>query len=196
MHRVCLLGLGLLAGCVEPERTVPVVIARSSSHQLDIAGKSDEELARELYEIAKGQMHRTEFQAAIDNLEKAYWLDPSSQEIRDLHREVSRILDRRPPDWGTRPWAAESKLEFQAEQTWIEIEMHLLKADLLFHDSRFEEAAVEFETAHCKLKWCDLDKDIEQRMDRLDEARFMQEQCLQKAAEQRALEFDRNSPFK
>lgn len=125
--------------------------------RLGVQRQEDEFIAEKLYETARTKMHANEFQAALDDLENARRLNPSSTKIRDLYNEVSRIMNRRPGEWGATLEWAQTQLSVKIAQTRIEVENHFQLGERLMSDSRYEEAEREYNAVIQKLKWVPYD---------------------------------------
>lgn len=133
--------------------------------RLAIQRQEDEFIAEKMYETARTKMHANEFQAALDELEKARKLNPSSGKIRDLYNEVSRIMNRRPGEWGaTLDWAS-TQLSVKIAQTRIEVENHFQQGERFMADSHYEDAEREYNAVIQKLKWVPYDIGMNDQLD-------------------------------
>ncbi|MEK7467439.1 MAG: hypothetical protein AAB074_08500 [Planctomycetota bacterium] len=133
--------------------------------RLGIQRQEDEFIAEKLFETARTKMHANEFQAALDDLEQAHRLNPSSVKIRDLYNEVSRIMNRRPGEWGaTLEWAS-TQLSVKIAQTRIEVENHFEQGNRFMADNQFEAAEREYNAVIQKLKWVPYDIGMNDQLD-------------------------------
>lgn len=148
--------------------------------KLDIQRQEDEFVAKKLYETAKTKMQASEFQAALDDLEKAHKLDPGNTQVRDLYNEVSRIMNRRPAEWSELMKWTGDQLVVKIAQTRIEVENHFQAGERFMAAERFEEAENEFNAVIQKLKWVPYDigmnDQLEQAKQRAKDARERQKE--------------------
>lgn len=173
MTLVVAVGLG---GCVgnQCSRSEPTT-AREARSREEAKREEDAAIAQNLYEAAKRQMHRTEFHAAWENLERARRLDPGSKEIRDLHNEVSRILNRRPAEWNDGARGRADSPVVRNDQTRIEVENHFHSGEEQMKEGKLAEAVREFEAVIMKLRWVPYDSEMN---DLLERARELRSECL------------------
>ncbi|KAF0245465.1 MAG: hypothetical protein FD180_1584 [Planctomycetota bacterium] len=133
--------------------------------RLGIQRQEDEFIAEKLYETARTKMHANEFQAALDDLEQAARLNPSSVKIRDLKNEVSRIMNRRPGEWGDTLRWAQDQLSIKIAQTRIEVENHFEQGNRFMAGTEYEAAEREYNAVIQKLKWVPYDIGMNDQLD-------------------------------
>lgn len=134
----------------------PLAVLLQVAQRISERRLEDQTNARKLYESAIAHLHKAEFQAALNDLEKARRLDPASNEIRELYNEVCRSLTSRPEEWGSFP-PITYELGARIEQTRIEVEDHLQEGKRHMSADEFKEAEGEFDAIVQKLKWIPYD---------------------------------------
>ncbi|MBI2922529.1 MAG: hypothetical protein HYY18_15870 [Planctomycetes bacterium] len=123
----------------------------------EIKRQEDEFIAQKLLETAKIKIQRSEFQAAMADLEEARRLNPGSKDIRSTYNEVARILNRRPAEWSDiSDWAA-NELSVKIQQTRVEVENHFNAGERAMATQAYADAEREFEAVVQKLRWVPYD---------------------------------------
>jgi type II secretory pathway component GspD/PulD (secretin) len=135
---------------------------------LTVQEQEDAFISEKLYETAREKMQRSEFEAALADLEEARKRNPSSIKIRDLYNEVGRILNRKPQVYDAVSKWAENELTVKIQQTRIEVENHFQEGERQMAARDFGGAEREFQAVVQKLQWVPYDIGM---ADRLEEAK-------------------------
>lgn len=150
--------LALLASCASMHCTRVLTFAEDHDAPRPFARDFVEERpslvsARTFQETAAIHIQKSEFNEALEELEKARRLAPGDRAIRATYIEVSRILNRRPAEWSYISYEY-TEQEFRIQRAQVVFEKLEREADQLMDQHDYAGAAANYRAAAAGLEAC------------------------------------------